>query len=206
MHMRIIVLFALIIVPFVIPTANAQDATGHWGIQGDAAWMSVPKSIIDKIHALPEKPDITGATYGVGIVRFNKNGAPSYALQYSNLRVSIDGTEQQSQFQRHISGAGSMRGFMATKYLNFVTRKKVCGGLAFGGGVGELKAHYVRSFVSPSAISFGAAKQYEHVVPLFEILARLDFRPIRHVTVGPFYGIRNGTLAAGIAVRIHAMK
>ena len=159
-----------------------------------------------RIHALPEEPDISGTAYGVGLVRFNKKGAPSYALQFSNLRASIEGTERQGQFQRHISGAGTMRGFMATKYLNFVTRKRVSAGLAFGGGVGELKAHYVRSFISLSNISFGAAKHYEHVVPFFEILARIDFRPERHVTVGPFYGIRNGTLAAGVAVRIHFVK
>jgi hypothetical protein len=206
MHMRIIVLFALTIVLFVIPTANAQDATGHWGIQGDIARVSVPKSIVEKIHALPEKPDITGATYNAGVVRFNKSGAPSYALQYSSLRASIEGTQRQGQFQRHVSGSGTMRGFMATKYLNFFTTNHVSGGLALGGGVGELKAHYVRSFVSPSTISFGAAKQYEHVVPLFEILARVDFRPVRHLTVGPFYGIRNGMLAAGIALRIHTIK
>lgn len=204
--MKRIVLFAMTVVLFVIPTAYAQDATGHWGIQGDVARVNVPMSVVERIHALPEKPDISGTAYSVGLVRFNKKGAPSYALQYSSLRAAIEGTEQHGQFQRHISGAGSMRGFMATKYLNFVTRKRVSAGLAFGGGVGELKAHYIRSFVSPSDISFGAAKQYEHLVPLFEILARLDFRPVRHVTVGPFYGIRNGTLAAGIALRIHSMK
>ena len=123
--MRIIVLFALTVVLFVIPTANAQDPTGHWGVQGDVARVNVPKSIVENISALPEKPDISGTAYSVGLVRFNKKGAPSYALQYSNLRASIEGTEQQGQFQRHISGAGSMRGFMATKYLNFVTRKRV---------------------------------------------------------------------------------
>jgi len=204
--MRIIVLFALTVMLFVIPTANAQDATGHWGIQGDVARVSVPKSIVEKINALPEKPDISGITYSGGVVRFNKKGAPSYALQYSSLRASIEGIQQQGQFQRHISGGGSMRGFMATKYLNFVTRKWVSGGLAFGGGVGELKAHYVRSFIAPGNISFGAAKQYGHVVPFFEILARVDFRPMRHVTVGPFYGIHNGTLTAGVALRIHTIK
>ena len=204
--MKIIVLFALTVALFVIPTANAQDATGHWGVQGDAAWVRAPKSIIGKIHALPEKPDITGATYRAGLVRFNEKGAPSYAFQYSNLRAGIEGTEQQGQVQRHVSGAGTMRGFMATKYLNFVTRKRVSAGLAFGGGVGEVKAHYVRSFISAGNISFGTAKQYEHVVPLFEILARIDFRPERHITVGPFYGIRNGTLAAGVALRIHTFK
>src|SRR6266852_1466520 len=101
--------------------ANALDAPkGHWGIQGDFARVNVPKSIVEKVNALPERPDISGFNYSAGIVRFNKKGAPSYALQYSNLRASIEGTQQRGQFQRHITGAGSIRGFMATQYLNFV--------------------------------------------------------------------------------------
>lgn len=204
--MKITVLFALTVVLSAVPATNAQDLTGHWGIQGDAAWVSVPTSIVEKIHALPEKPAITGTTYSIGLVRFNKKGAPSYALQYYNLRASIEGTEHEGQFQRHISGAGTIHGFMATKYLNFVTRKWVSGGLALGGGIGQLNAHYIRSFASPGTITFGTDKQYAHVVPLFEILARVDFRPMRYVTVGPFYGIRNGTLAAGVALRIHTIK
>jgi len=62
-----------------------------------------------------------------------------------------------------------MRGFMATKYLNFVTRKRVSAGLAFGEAWAN-SSHYVRSFVSPGNISFNAAKQYEHVVPLLKSL------------------------------------
>lgn len=206
MKTRIVVLcFALTAVLFVTHQADAQDLTGHWGVQGDAAWVSVPKSIVEKIHALPEKPDISGIAESVGLVRFNKKGAPSYALQFSNLRASAEGTAQ-GQFQRHITGTGSIRGFMATKYVNFVTRKRLSAGLAFGGGVGQLKAHYVRSFASPDTITFGAAKHYEHVIPMFEMLGRLDFRPVRHLTVGPFYGIRNGTLAAGLNLRIHFVR
>ena len=58
--MRIIVPFVLTVVLFVIPTAHAQDATGYWGIQGDVARVNVPKSVVEKINALPERPDISG--------------------------------------------------------------------------------------------------------------------------------------------------
>jgi hypothetical protein len=206
MQIRIVVLLlALTAVLFVTQPANTQDLTGHWGVQGDAAWVSVPKSIVEKIHALPEKPDVSGFNESVGLVRFNKKAAPSYAFQFSNLRASIEGT-QLSQFQRRITGAGTIRGFMATKYLNFVTRKRVSAGLAFGGGVGQLNAHYVRSTIVPNTVMFASLKQYQHIVPTFEMLARVDFQPERHLTVGPFYGIRNGTLAAGLALRIHFVR
>ncbi len=79
MQIRIVV-FSLALTVFVMPPASAQDLGGHWGVQGDAAWVSVPKSIVEKIHALPEKPDVTGFNESVGLVRFNRKGAASYAL------------------------------------------------------------------------------------------------------------------------------
>ena len=72
--------------------------------------------------------------------------------------------------------------------------------------MGEIKGHYLRSVISPTTLAFGNLKTYQHVAPLFEMLARVDFRPVRHLSLGPFYGLRNGTLAAGIAVRFHLVK
>src|SRR5437870_13331017 len=53
---------------------------------------------------------------------------------------------------------------------------------------------------SPSAISKSTA------VPPFEILGCINFHPARFLTSGPFYGLRNATLAAGISVRLHFVK
>ena len=47
---------------------------------------------------------------------------------------------------------------------------------------------------------------YNGPVPLFEILGRVDVRPMKYITVGPYYGIRNGTLAFGVALRLHLTK
>jgi len=35
---------------------------------------------------------------------------------------------------------------------------------------------------------------------------KVDVRPVKYISVGPYYGIRNGTLALGVALRIHAVK
>jgi hypothetical protein len=43
-------------------------------------------------------------------------------------------------------------------------------------------------------------------VPLFEILGRVDLRPIKHLSIGPYYGIRDGMFAAGLSVRVHFTK
>lgn len=94
---------------------------------------------------------------------------------------------------------------MATKYVNFVSRKRVSGGLALGGGVGKLDAGYTRHNVFFLGTRFFVeANQYNRAFPPFEILAWMDVRPAKFVSVGPYYGIRNGTLALGIAVRTHA--
>jgi hypothetical protein len=46
----------------------------------------------------------------------------------------MNGAEQQVGVRREIHGSGKLRGVMATKYLNVVTRKHVSAGLAIGGG------------------------------------------------------------------------
>jgi hypothetical protein len=95
---------------------------------------------------------------------------------------------------------------MATKYVNFVHRKRVSGGLALGGGMGKLDAVYSRDETFLGTQRFVEAHRYSYPFPLFEILGRVDIRPIKYLSVGPYYGIRNGTLAFGGAVRIQFTK
>ena len=68
---------ALMLAASVAHSANGQEANAHWGVQGDVGWANVPHFIVDRIGALPERPDITGRSYQVGLVRFHANGAPS---------------------------------------------------------------------------------------------------------------------------------
>jgi hypothetical protein len=185
--------------------ALAQDKP-HWGIQGDVGHVSFPKFAIEKIDALPERPDVSGTTYSVGLVRFHASGAPSYALQFSKLDADFSGAQQLGSFRRELAGSGTVQGFMATKYVNVVARKHISGGFAFGGGIGRLKANYVRSTSLVGIPQSLEANSYDRVVPLFEILGQIDIRPIKYLSIGPFYGIRNGTLAAGAALRLHFVK
>ena len=112
----------------------------------------------------------------------------------------------QGLLQGAITGTGIVRGFMATKYVNFVTRKYVSGGLAFGGGIGKLGAGYTHLDIFQGVSRLIDSDTYDRPFPLFEILGRVDVRPMKYITVGPYYGIRNGTLALGVAVRIHAVR
>jgi len=205
---KTVVLFCtLTIVLCAVPLVHAQGTTnGHWGVQGDVAKVNLPRFAVEKIDPLFEKPDISGTAFNVGLVRFHGNGAPSYALQFSKLNVDIGGALQTGPALREIAGSGTVRGFLATKYFNFVARKHISGGLAVGGGIGKLDASYTRHEVFQGVRRFVEANVYNRAIPLFEILGRVDVRPVRFFSVGPFYGIRNSTLALGVAVRIHATK
>src|SRR5713226_8087329 len=187
--------------------ANCQNTnTAHWGLQADGAWTNIPRFIVDKISLLPERPVITGNTYQVGLVRFHANGAPSYALQYSQLAADLHGSVTQFGGQRQIRGTGNVRGFMATKYLNVVARKKLSGGFALGAGIGKGEASYTRTEIFQGVTSPIESKTYNRVVPLFEILGRVDLRPTKYLSIGPYYGIRDGMFAAGLSVRLHITK
>jgi hypothetical protein len=154
----------------------------------------------------PSTPTSPATHSQVGLVRFHANGAPSYALQYSQLAADFHGSLAEFGGQRQIRGTGNVRGFMATKYVNVVARKKVSGGFAFGAGIGKGEASYTRTEIFQGVILPIGSNTYNRVVPLFKILGRVDIRPIKALSIGPYYGIRNGMFAAGLAVRMHLTK
>jgi hypothetical protein len=190
---------------FAAVAAWAQDGA-HWGVQGDGGYGVLPQFIVEEIHTLPEIPTIDGPMFQVGVVRFNNRGAPSFAFQYSQVSASIAGSISDPRGTASVTGDATVRGFMASKYLNFVTRERWSAGVALGGGVGKLDASYTRSVRSLTATIFSDMRSYEYTVPLFEILARVDFRVARNLTIGPFYGVRNGIVGGGGAVRVHFLK
>lgn len=122
------------------------------------------------------------------------------------MAVDLAGSRTTGQYTQEITGTGMVRGFMATKYVNVVRRRHVSGGFAFGAGIGKGEANYVRQFRFNGVPYVAESNSYDRVVPLVEILGGVDLRPIKYLSVGPYYGIRNGTLAAGVAVRIHITK
>ena len=195
----------LILIAASLATSWAQDEAAHWGVQADGGFFVTPRFVVEQIHTLPEIPSIDGPSFQVGLVRFNDRGAPSYAFQYSQLSADIEGSLSDQRGRASVIGDATMRGFMATKYVNFVTRPRFSAGVGVGGGVGKFEASYTRSVSSP-AFTFSETRHYDYTIPLFEILGRVDFRVTRYVTIGPYYGIRNGLLGGGGSLRIHFLK
>jgi len=183
----------------------SQEEGAHWGVQADGGFFITPRFIVEEIHSLPEIPSIDGPSFLAGLVRFNNRGAPTYAFQYSQLSADIAGSLSDQRGRASVVGDATMRGFMATKYLNFVTRPRFSAGVGLGGGVGKLEASYTRSVISPF-FTFNETRRYDYTIPLFEIHGRVDFRVSRYVTIGPYYGVRNGLLGGGGSLRVHFLK
>ena len=194
-----------ILVLIAIGCCQAADEA-HWGVQGDGGYFLVPSFIVDEIHTLPETPSVEGASFQAGVVRFNGRGAPNFALQYSQIEADIEGSIGDARGTASVRGSGSMRGFMATKYVNFFSNDRVSAGIGLGGGVGRLEASYTRRVSTPTIVVFSEFRNYDYAIPFFELIGRLDIRASRYATIGPFYGVRNGMFGGGVCVRIHFLR
>lgn len=185
---------------FLPLTAVAQDGA-HWGIQGDYFTGEVPRSIVELFDDLPEIPKIEGKGYSTGVVRFHASGSPSWAIEYTRTQLSMNGSRTVAGFTQQITGNGDIRGGMVTKFWNFLNTRFVSAGIATGGGVAQTQVRYVRYQTPPG--QFYDLTNKEWITPAFQAVAQADIRPIRWVSLSPFYGMRNGALGFGGAVRIH---
>ncbi len=183
---------------------SAQDP--HWGVQGDLAYANVPGFIVDRIHAVPERPDITGQSFNPGIVRFHANGSPSCSFSYTSIRASGFGALARDDARAEVNGSASIRGAMVTKYLNFFSRDHVSFGIGVGGGLGQLRAFYIRRATARGRSFTEPPHRYEYTIPVFELLGQLDVRPVRYLSVGPIYGFRTGAQIAGGGIKLHFVR
>jgi len=186
-----------------LPVALLAQDSAHWGVQGDYFKGSVPSVIVEQIKDLPEVPDIDAKIYNAGLVRFHANGSPSWALEFTRTNMSLSGGLNTGPMRQELRGNADVRAAMITKYLNFYSNRYFSAGLAFGGGAGQVEAHYYRYQVPPGPSVFTDQDSVDRWVPVFQGLAQVDIRPVRWVSISPFYGMRNGSLGAGAALRIH---
>ena len=183
----------------------AQDRA-HWGIQGDYVTGQVPRAFVEQIKDLPEQPVIDTKSFNAGLVRFHANGSPSWALEFSKMQMTLEGGLATGPVRQELRATATVRGAMITKYFNFFSNRYISGGLAFGGGAGQVDASYYRFQVPPGPAVITEQDTRQLVVPLFQALAQVDIRPVRWISLSPFYGLRNGSLGAGGAIRIHLTR
>lgn len=181
----------------------AQDSA-HWGVQGDYFVGTVPEGLVEQIDDLPEVPTIDAKGYNAGIVRFKANGAPSWSIEFSRTQMNFFGGREVSGVRGEITGNALLRGGMVTKFWNFFSNRYVSAGIATGAGAAQAEGSYLRYAVTPGApVIIGESDTFDRIVPIFQAVAQVDIRPVRWISLSPFYGMRNGALGGGGAIRIH---
>ena len=191
------------------PAAQAQPLDGnHWGLEGGFGHAFIPGSLTEAAQNR-YTASLSGNSYTFGLVKFHANGAPSYSLQFARTTLDGQATELRGANARY-TGNTAMSGFLATKHVNFVARRRFSIGLGFGAGIGpQLKADYSRSLMV-NGVPFSERKVYTlkevPVTPLFEFQIRGEMRLSRNLSAGPWVGIRNAVPLAGGVVRVHFLK
>jgi len=186
----------------------AQDAP-HWGAEADGGYGFLPNSLLQSLqNRYKASGSLTGYDYSAGLVRFHANGSPSYSLDFSGTH--LDGNLTDSKSSATYNGSTSFNGFMATKYVNFVARRRFSIGMGFGAGIApQLKLDYTKTQTVGTTTTV-TSKQYVvnqiPVTPLFQIQFRGDIRVSKNISIGPWGGFRNGLPAVGGALRVHFLK
>jgi len=188
---------------FAQSQSSSEAPKAYWGFEGGGGYSWVPQSLADQVQNR-YTASLTGTSYSFGLDRFHANGAPSFTLQF--LRFSLDAKASDSQTGIAYAGHVDVPGFMATKHVSFLVRRRFNFGMSFGAGVGpQLTATYQPTNV-PAGVPT-AQKTYTlneiPVTPMFEILVRGDIRVHRHFSIGPFAGIRTGFPVVGSVLRVH---
>jgi hypothetical protein len=206
--MRFGLLCVVSVLIFAALPGLAQDAN-HWGVEADGGVGIVPSSLFESSqNRYKTSGSLSGYVYSVGLVRFHANGAPSYSLDFSGTHVEGNATDTNTSAT--YKGSTNINGFMATKYVNFVARRRFSIGMGFGAGIApQLKLDYSKT-QTVGTTTTTVNKQYVvnqiPVTPLFQIEFRGDIRVSRNISIGPWGGFRNGLPAAGGAIRVHFLK
>jgi hypothetical protein len=200
----LLVLPTLVLLSLVLPTLALAQTDPHWGVQGDYFKGEIPSSLIARIPELEnEQPEVKVKSMNFGLVRFHDNGSPSWTLDYTKADITLRGDREVNGTRYVLNADAMLRGAMVTKYINFFSTNHVSAGLATGGGAGQVEASYVRYEVSRQGVASPVVESRTLWVPAFQIMAQVDIRPVRWVSISPFYGIRDGGLGYGGAIRIH---
>lgn len=185
---RLYVMMAL----WTAPAAIAQSA--HWGVQAEGSYGSFLGFIIDRFSDQLEGYKVQEAntsSFSAGLVRFHANGSPNFSVQYFQMNADASAGRPPDR----ADGTGAIHGVMASKHFNFFSREKVSGGVIVGGGIGKGEIDYVISHNG----TFLKQEHEDHATPVFELLASVDIRPVKQLSIGPYYGF----LMGGAAVRFH---
>jgi hypothetical protein len=197
-----------IIVPLAAGSIHAQQTLGseeapYWAVQAGGGFIA---GISQLANAEQNRFKISGSgpVFDVGIARMHEDGSPSFSIAFT--RLAFDGSAQGvvDEFAgNRYSGNTSLPGVLATKYFNFVHRRRFSMGLGLGAGIGpQLAVKYRTTYADgTTAVRKWSPKELS-VTPLFAVTYRADIRLSRHLSLGPFAGIEDALPVFGATVRL----
>src|SRR5690348_737171 len=106
---------------FAQSQSSSEKAKAYWGFEGGGGYSWVPQSLADQVQNR-YTASLTGTSYSFGLDRFHPNGAPSFTLQF--IRFSLDAKAVDPQTGIGYTGHVDIPGFMATKHVNFMARRR----------------------------------------------------------------------------------
>jgi hypothetical protein len=183
---------------------NAQDSKGYWGLEASAGGVlgagPIPEAAQDRYTVSG-----SGNFFDVGLARMHGSGSPNFSFRFTRMAINGDVTEK--GFPLSYNGSASLPGFLFTKYLSVISRKRVSAGFGAGIGIGpQLKAKYhgTSQYANPAEKTWTLDDL--SVSPLFQVVARADFRVSERFSIGPFGGIQNGLPIFGGMIRVHFVR
>ncbi len=209
--MKTVVLFGCLVGFAGWHAARGQDASeprvpAYWGVESGGGTILVPKALSSAIQNR-YSATLTGPVFSTGIVRYHPNGAPNFSLQFLHFGLNAQASDLKTGSQ--YSGSAAISGFLASKHVSFISRKRFGFGMTFGGGVGpKLTTQYHQTYSTGGVLA--SPKTYTlnevPVTPLFEVLFRGDIRVHRNLSLGPYAGMLSGIPVVGATARVHFVR
>ncbi|HZQ50719.1 MAG TPA: hypothetical protein VFB14_00890 [Bryobacteraceae bacterium] len=197
-----------IIVPVAAGSIHAQQTLGseeapYWAIQAGGGFIA---GISQLANAEQNRFQVSGSgpVFDAGIARMHKDGSPSFSVAFTRLAFDGNAKGVADEFAgNRYSGSTSLPGVLATKYFNFVHRRRFSMGVGLGAGIGpQLSVKYRTTYAGGgTAVRTWSPKELS-VTPLFAATYRADVRLNRHLSIGPFAGIEDALPVFGATIRV----
>jgi hypothetical protein len=186
----------------VLGAACAVAQGSRWGFEASGSYLTIPKSIIEKIPDSSYRDTLKadGYTYTGRLCRFHENGAPSYSFGYVHARLDLSGYDAPSY--SNLSGRVTLRGAAITKFVNFFSRSGGSLGLFVGGGIAQGNAWAVETSQRANLPPYYNRDELKNKpLPLFEFGGQGDIRIGRRFSVYMLGGFQYLGLGGGAGVR-----
>src|SRR3989344_3854350 len=151
----------------------AQERPG-WGIEGDAGFGTGRVFLSGPF--IRGEGALTDYVFGLGLVRFDKNGVPNLGFGYTHNEFRARGVLNYASSEAKLGGGFRVQGLIFKKYFTFFHRRRFSAGISGGLGIGS-----VTFAISSRDLAF---RDKMFFVP-FEILGQADFRISGRISFGP---------------------